>query len=163
LLTSEELDRTIAIDMDGVLLEYDAWRGMNHLGKPINHAVSSLQRLRDAGWRIVIYTARLNPESYREDLVSEYFRWIDEYLHACGFVYDSLTGMKPCAILYVDDRALRFISWFDTFEQINRLERERAQTKGDDNERHISDPSDDPSACTARSASDSSDDADKDK
>lgn len=136
MLTSEDLNRTIAVDMDGVVIEFDEiWRGMEYLGKPISGAAEALRKLRSGGWRVVIYTSRLNPESYDASLVPYYHALFMAHLLKHGIEFDELTGMKPCARYYIDDRAIRFFSWPDAMTTLEMLENCRVAREGGNGKR----------------------------
>lgn len=95
--------RTIAVDFDGVIAEYNGWQGRYTLGEPRLDVLQALSILHAEGWRIVIHTTRA-----AED--------IREYLDQNDVVYDeinrnseySVGGMKPVATVYWDDRALYY-------------------------------------------------------
>lgn len=50
---------------------------------------------------VVVYTTRENHEAVRE------------WLKSSGFPELPITSMKPKAIAYIDDRAIRFTNWDD--------------------------------------------------
>lgn len=52
---------SIAVDFDGTLAEYDHWRGVAHLGKPIPEMVRKVHQVLAAGGEVTIFTARVNP------------------------------------------------------------------------------------------------------
>ena len=92
---------TIAVDFDGVLAEYDGWKGYTVLGSPRRDVLQALQILRSEGWKIVIHTTRA------EEHLLDYLR-----LHQVPYdevnrnsVYPNV-GNKPVATVYWDDRAL---------------------------------------------------------
>jgi adenylylsulfate kinase len=94
---------TIAVDFDGVIAEYDGWKGEQVLGPPRNDVVNALRVLRQEGWKVVIHTTR-----------SELH--IVDYLARHEIPYDEINrnsdypnaGIKPVATVYWDDRALRY-------------------------------------------------------
>lgn len=93
--------RTIAVDFDGVIADYDGWRGVGVLGKPRSDVKECLNLLHSDGWKIIIHTTRGEKE-------------ISDYLRANGIPYDEFNcnsdyktlGVKPVADVYWDDRAL---------------------------------------------------------
>ncbi len=95
--------RTLAVDFDGVLAEYDGWQGRNVLGQPRRDVVNALRALAAEGWKIVVHTTR-----HPADIV--------EHLQAFSIPFDEInrnpayanTGSKPAATVYWDDRALRY-------------------------------------------------------
>lgn len=95
--------RTIAVDFDGVIAEYDGWKGSAVLGAPRPDVIEALRTLRAEGWKIVIHTTRGEAE-------------IAGYLDEHGIPWDEFNrnsdyrtqGAKPVADVYWDDRALRY-------------------------------------------------------
>ena len=53
--------RTIAVDFDGVIAEYDGYKGPGVLGDPRQDVREALRELRSEGWKIIIHTT---PVSY---------------------------------------------------------------------------------------------------
>lgn len=95
--------RTIAVDFDEVIAEYDGWKGVGALGAPRQYVQEVLRTLRAEGWKIVIHTTHGEQE-------------IAEYLASCGIHYDEINrnsdyktlGQKPVADVYWDDRAVNY-------------------------------------------------------
>jgi hypothetical protein len=93
--------RTIAVDFDGVIANYDGWRGPGVLGEPREDVVQALQGLRSEGWKIVIHTTRVEDE-------------VRDYLVRHCIPHDEINrnsdyqtkGLKPVADVYWDDRAV---------------------------------------------------------
>jgi adenylylsulfate kinase len=92
---------TIAVDFDGVIAEYDGWRGPDLLGDPRADVVQALQILRGEGWKVIVHTTRSETE-------------IRAYLEQHHIPYDEVnrnssyqnSGPKPVATVYWDDRAV---------------------------------------------------------
>ena len=101
---------SVCVDLDGTLITYDKWRGLDHFGDPIKGS-QRFTHLLSKFARVVIFTTRtkLKPE-YEEqgltinDLVSRVSSFLDEH----GYYYDEIySGQgKPLAVAYVDDRAI---------------------------------------------------------
>ena len=95
--------RTIAVDFDGAIADYDGWRGAGVLGQPRSDVKECLHLLYAEGWKIIIYTTRGEQE-------------VTGYLREHGIPYDEFNcnsdyrtqGVKPVADVYWDDRALRY-------------------------------------------------------
>ncbi len=95
--------RTIAVDFDGVIAEYDGYKGPGVLGAPRPDVRAAMHTLRAEGWKIVIFTTRGVEE-------------ISGYLTEHGFPFDEINsnvdyktqGSKPVADVYWDDRAVRY-------------------------------------------------------
>jgi hypothetical protein len=95
--------RTIAVDFDGVIAEYDGYKGRGVLGQPRLDVLEVLRELRSEGWKIVIHSTRGEEE-------------ISDYLANHGIPFDEINrnsdyrtvGPKPVADLYWDDRAIAY-------------------------------------------------------
>ena len=95
--------RSLAVDFDGVIADYDGWRGREVLGRPRQDVVKALRILAAEGWKIIVYTTR-----HSEDII--------QHLQACDVPFDEINrnsdyqnqGNKPVATVYWDDRALRY-------------------------------------------------------
>ena len=93
--------RTIAVDFDGVIAEYDGYKGPGVLGAPRGDVREALALLRAEGWKIVIHTTRGHEE-------------VGEYLRSNHIPHDEINsnsdyrtqGPKPVADVYWDDRAV---------------------------------------------------------
>jgi adenylylsulfate kinase len=93
--------RTLAVDFDGVIAEYDGYKGPGVLGPPREDVRQALDALRREGWKIVIHTTRGWDE-------------IEKYLQQHDIPYDEYNrnsdyqtgGQKPVADVYWDDRAV---------------------------------------------------------
>lgn len=89
--------KTVAIDLDGVLAQYDGWKGGREIGGPVDGAVEFTRGL--SGWaRVIIFTVRLRDEAAKAQIEA----WLREY----GFAFDEVSSGKPLAHAYVDDRGI---------------------------------------------------------
>ena len=88
------MKRTISVDFDGVIRDCMT-------DKPVEGVQSALKWLKNKGYKYVICTGR-------EDLVP-----VERWLKANG-IYEKPTNKKIKAVAYIDDRAIRFVSWKDT-------------------------------------------------
>jgi hypothetical protein len=94
---------TIAVDFDGVIADYDDWKGNENLGSPRQDVIEALRILRSEGWKIVVYSTRGTDE-------------IAPYLIDNDVPFDEINqnssyqtrGVKPVATIYWDDRACRY-------------------------------------------------------
>lgn len=95
--------RTIAVDFDGVIAEYDGWKGRGVLGLPRKDVLEALHELHAEGWKIVIHTTRGEQE-------------VGPYLVEHGIPHHEINrnsdfrtlGVKPVADVYWDDRAFSY-------------------------------------------------------
>lgn len=93
--------RTICIDFDGVLAEYDGWKGPEFFGEPRVGTRKFLYRLREKRFKIIVFTLR------PEEKVVEWFERHELPLP------ELVTNVKIPALVYVDDRGLKFNGNFD--------------------------------------------------
>jgi len=106
--------KSLAIDFDGVIAE----NNFPEIGKMIEGTKESIDKLRDEGWRIIIYSARISSGQ------EEQYPLIEQFLKDNDINYDLIAiGSKPIADIYIDDRAIRFTDWKATIEDINKLEK----------------------------------------
>lgn len=118
--------KRIMIDFDGVIHSYDnGWQNGKIYGKVINGTKEAINYLRDKGYEIVIFTTRaseshnINPKS--KELISDLENWLKQN----NIYFDKITSEKIGAVVYIDDRAIRFENnWNDIIEKINTLEEE---------------------------------------
>lgn len=108
----------IAIDVDGVIFEYDKFRGHHYFGGPVEGAKAALTMLRDMGHMVIIDTCR------RDEILIRYN--LDKH----GIPYDyinysprnkeqGLGTTKVAADIYIDDKGLRFSGdWRQTLREI---------------------------------------------
>ncbi len=97
---SEGVHRTIAVDFDGVIADYDGWKGRGVLGLPRKDVIEALHELYAEGWKIIIHTTRGEQE-------------VGPYLVHHGIPHHEINrnsdyrtlGVKPVADVYWDDRA----------------------------------------------------------
>ncbi|HUI74743.1 MAG TPA: hypothetical protein VLX32_07350 [Candidatus Acidoferrum sp.] len=95
--------KTIAVDFDGVIAEYDGWKGPGILGLPRNDVVEALRTLHAEGWKIIIHTTRGKAE------ISGYLAQHQIPHHEVNRNSNYRTlGVKPVADVYWDDRAFRY-------------------------------------------------------
>ncbi|MCH8804515.1 MAG: hypothetical protein IH986_00310 [Planctomycetes bacterium] len=99
--------KTIMVDLDGVICTEER-TFERPLAEPMPGAREALQRLRDAGHSIVIYTAR----GWAELRVAK--QWLDDH----GMAYDGIHMAKPIGDVWIDDRAIRFTNWTEVLDQL---------------------------------------------
>lgn len=98
--------RTIAIDFDGVLHLYSSgWTGVEPTDDPVPGAQRFMERLIKRGYTPVVYSAR----ALEKDGVEEIRLWLAKH----DFPRVKVTSDKIPALLYLDDRGLRFEGDFD--------------------------------------------------
>lgn len=90
----------VGYDLDASLAEYDHWRGIEHIGKPIPLSVRRIRKLLARGIQVRIFTARLS-NSGAEWYVRQ---WCKEHI-GCELPVTNVKDMY-CVRIY-DDRARR--------------------------------------------------------
>jgi hypothetical protein len=107
----------VCVDLDGVLAQYDGWRGLDFTGPPIPGAVEFTRKLSEFA-EVVIFTTRCAVEHNREDLreptrpasdlaprlMHNVRYWLEK--HDFSFTEIYAGQGKPVASAYVDDRAV---------------------------------------------------------
>ena len=101
--------RVIAVDFDGVIAEYDHWRGITHFGKPIKKTIDELQAEKAIGTYIIIHSTRTNPAVNSGYTVENLVEILKGWFEKNNVPYDEIwAGIgKPIADEYWDDRAVR--------------------------------------------------------
>lgn len=108
--------KTICVDLDGTLAEYNGWKGINNIGKPFPAAKEFMTKLSNK-YKIIIFTVRTNVSMNVKDIpgyvkfedYNMYLRkLVEEWLVNNEIPYDEVwTGQgKPAAHYYIDDRAI---------------------------------------------------------
>jgi len=102
----------IAIDFDSTIHDpFNKKKGYK-MGQPIGGAPEAIRMLRAQGHEIIIFPTWATNEARRKAIVD----WLDFF----GVEFDDITSVKPEADLYLDDRALRFESWAQTLDFIQK-------------------------------------------
>ena len=89
--------KTVCVDFDGVLNNYKGYAGEAELYEPMIGAREFLLKL-SKEYKVVIFSTRASSQKIWE--------WLREYnlRQYCSDV----TNIKPVAVAYIDDRAIRF-------------------------------------------------------
>ena len=130
------MQKIVAVDFDGTLCDHE----FPSIGAPKVGAKEALQRIRDLGFKILIWTCRTchfnyeifggdpSTHTFERQSVKDMIAWLD----ANGIPYDEIddgSRGKPLANLYVDDKAWRFdhtTNWFTIANMVEAEERQRA-------------------------------------
>lgn len=100
--------QSVCVDLDGVLAQYDHWRGIHHIGDPIPGAVEFTYELGKLA-RVIILTCRCKGDGPgRNDDPVMLAGLVSAWLTKHGFYFDEVyIGQgKPVAAAYIDDRAI---------------------------------------------------------
>lgn len=127
------MKKTVLVDVDGVLAQYDGWKGLEHFGDPIHGAVEFTKKLSEK-YEVCIFTTRAHAPSNKseveknltklgfggpgataiesgeahlsdEDAQKVLNSLLVQWLDKHGFHYDRIEG-KPICVAIVDDRAI---------------------------------------------------------
>jgi hypothetical protein len=105
----DELEPTIAVDFDKTICDESSL--YPEFGKLIEGTNESLQKLKDMGYSIKIYTCRLNGQAMSKgSFISQYNALID-WLQENEVPYDDIATPdegKIFAEFYIDDKGIRF-------------------------------------------------------
>ena len=114
--------KTIAIDLDGTLAEYSGWMGEDIIGDPKPGAAAACKTFHNQGLEIIIFSVRARTLAGYRSIK----KWLEEH----EFCYDMISHVKYPAMLYIDDRGLRFTgSWNNTALEALVLIREEIELK----------------------------------
>ena len=61
-------------DLDGTLAKYDGWKGIDNIGDPVKPMVDLMKKMRDAGIRVKIVTARVAPRDDEQEIYRDLSR-----------------------------------------------------------------------------------------
>jgi len=86
---------TVCMDFDGVLDHHNTEDPIDKIGEPLEPGIQLAKRIKKAGHRLVILTAR--PEQMHNTILG--------WLKGQGVKADEVTNVKPPAAMYIDDRA----------------------------------------------------------
>lgn len=112
------MNKHIAIDFDGVIAEYEGWKGIGVFGKPIAGVKKALEKFKAAGNIIIIHTTRGEVEAIKKYMALWEIPY--DYINFNPNQAPHMNQGKPIADVYIDDRAVTFNgSWNNTFlEQV---------------------------------------------
>lgn len=107
------MDKTIAIDFDGVISKYDGWRGKGVFGLAIPGVVEAINKLKALGFTIIINTTRLEVHQIKGYLLHHNIPY-DYVNYNPENTKQDLHPSKVLADIYIDDRAITFDGDWDS-------------------------------------------------
>ena len=122
-LQHHENNNQVAIDFDGVV--HGNSKGFYDgtvYDPPIEGSIEAIKWFYSQGLDIVLFTAKVKPDrplvqgKTGEELIWE---WLAKY-EISSYIKE-ITCEKPRAIVYIDDRGIRFESWEQTLKQFNEI------------------------------------------
>ena len=93
----------LAVDLDGTLLDYQDFNP-DTFGDPIPGMVDLPQKIKEAGWKIIIWTVRKKSDAMVEHLKKHNVPY--DYINWQPWPKDG--SRKVSADVYLDDRAIQF-------------------------------------------------------
>jgi len=99
----------VCVDLDGVLAQYDKWKGVDHIGDPVDGAVDFTKKLAKIA-EITIFTSRCAQDILEGSRITpgQLRIKVVDWLETHGIPYsDVYIGQgKPRAAAFIDDRAI---------------------------------------------------------
>ena len=124
--------KRIMVDLDGTIHAYEKGWNNGKLGSVIKGAKEAIDELHNKGFEIIIFTTRASSEILhkkisKDKMVSDIEKWLDKN----DIYYDDITSEKIEAVMYIDDRAIRFNGdWIETMKEVKKVsEYERWELK----------------------------------
>jgi len=118
-----KIEKTIAVDFDGVIMQYESWeQDAECIKLPTPNVKEAFRMLHSLGYKIVIYTCRLSHVWGNKGFEKQYLV-LSNWLKTHEIPYDEISVFsKPVADIYIDDRSIRFEgNWQKTLQQIEEL------------------------------------------
>jgi hypothetical protein len=88
-------ENIVSIDFDGVLMQYNGWKGANATRKPMKGAREFVLKLIETGYKPVVFTTRKPPV-------------VNAWLKRYEFPKIEVTNTKHPSVVYIDDRCVKF-------------------------------------------------------
>lgn len=122
-LQDRENNNQVAIDFDGVIHSnskgfYDG----TVYDIPIKGSLDAIKWFSSQGFDIVVFTAKAKPDRplvNGKTGVELVWEWLEKY--QINHYIKEVTSEKPRAIIYIDDKGLRFESWDQTLKHFNEI------------------------------------------
>jgi hypothetical protein len=111
--------QVIAIDFDGVIHSFElGFHDGTIYGTPILGSIEAIKKI-SKKYKIVIYTAKAKkdrPLINGKTGIELVWEWLKKY--DINQYIQEVTAEKPRAICYIDDKAIRFIDWNQTLNDL---------------------------------------------
>jgi len=119
-----DVPKTLSIDLDGTVLEYDGHQGVGVFGLPKPGARETLSRFKDDGWFLIIDTCRGEVPLIVEHLAMYNIPF--DAVNFNPFQPDTANPGKPMANYRIDDSAIYFNGdWGAVYDEVGRRDREK--------------------------------------
>jgi hypothetical protein len=103
----------ICVDFDDTLMDTSRVPFGKRLGPPMAGAVSAMVNLASRGYTLVVFTVRGGTPESRKAVED----WCDYF----KIPFSTVTNIKVNADAYIDDKGIKFTSWSQTLNDIERL------------------------------------------
>ena len=109
-MSSNGKTKVVGIDFDGVIVEFNGWKGSDHVGEVrwSDRPIGNLERLKELDFKIMIYTCRSKLSPVREVLKKHCIPY--DYVNENPHQPESVSERKIFADHYIDDRFPGFVS-----------------------------------------------------
>ena len=98
-MIGQDQQPTVSVGFDGVIHKFSkGWQDGSIYDEPMPGARKAIKQMIKEGLNVVVSTCRE---------VETVKRWLSKQ----GFSDIEVTNSKPCAIAYIDDRAVKFETW----------------------------------------------------
>lgn len=118
----ENIKNVLCIDFDGVIhQDHLGFHDGTIYGDPLDGALEFIKKL-SKKYKIIIYTCKANPERpliNGKTGIELIWDWLEK--HEMKQYIHEITFNKPHAVAYIDDKAIRFESWEQTYKQLKIL------------------------------------------
>jgi hypothetical protein len=110
---SEKRKPRVCVDLDGVIAQYDGWKGFGHIGEPVPGALDFIKKLSKIA-DVVVFTTRcsLDPGDQAGTVVAtpaelrvHVVEWLEKHNFPFADVY--IGQGKPRAAAFIDDRSIQ--------------------------------------------------------
>lgn len=98
--------KTICVDFDGVIAQYDGFKDNDIFGDPIDGVQSAMEVLKKKGFTIIIFTTRTASSKLKKYLNDNHITY--DYINENPDQPKGSNSGKPIADIYLDDRAICF-------------------------------------------------------
>lgn len=136
-MTEPEVRQTLAIDFDGPIHRYSrGWHDGTIYDEPTNGAIATLSIMR-LRYNTVIFSTR-NSNDIVDWLIDhnvyQVFPCYNQPWDGYPFWNDPqlilVTNLKPAAVAYIDDRAIRYKTWGQSYEDLRHYTERKPKKNG---------------------------------
>lgn len=117
----KQITKNVAIDFDGVIHKGDkGFYDGTVYGDPLPGTKEALRML-SKKYNLIIYTCKASSERplvNGKTGIELVWEWLEK--HGMDHYINEITGIKPHALFYIDDKAIRFNNWEQTLNDIEK-------------------------------------------